>query len=161
VDDRQDETQHLEFKGAVDLADRKQRYEAAKDFSAMANGGGGRIIYGLAEKDDGRGGKIAGELVGIAGGRFVDRLTRLLSDNVKPAVTFAPSPLITVAPGLFCIVVDIDQDPFVLHMVEGYEDKRFYCRVNRDAMPMSQVDVARRYEAIERLRKRADDRVDE
>jgi hypothetical protein len=161
VDDRQDETQHLEFKGAVDLDDKKQRHEAAKDVSAMANGGGGRIVYGVAEKDDGRGGKIAGEVVGVSDGGFLDRLNRLLASNVKPAVTFTPSPLISVVPGRVCIVVDVEHDPFVLHMVEGYDGKRFYCRVNRDAMPMSQVDIARRYEAIERLRKRAEDRIEE
>lgn len=161
VDDRQDETQHLEFKGDVDLDDKKQKHEVAKDVSAMANGGGGRIVYGVAEKDDGRGGKIAGQVVGITDGGFLDRINRLLASNVKPAVTFKPSPLIAVGQDRFCVVVDVEHDPFVLHMVEGYDDKRFYCRVNRDALPMSQVDVARRYERIEQLRKRSDERVEE
>ena len=41
----------LEFKRDLNLGDRKKKAEAAKDVSALANTVGGRICYGIDERD--------------------------------------------------------------------------------------------------------------
>src|SRR5262245_11667593 len=47
--DRAPEGQHLEFKRLLQLSDRRSRREALKDLTAMGNGGGGTIAFGIAE----------------------------------------------------------------------------------------------------------------
>ena len=48
-DARVAETVSLEYKRELDLGSRSQRLETLKDLTGMANGGGGTVLYGIAE----------------------------------------------------------------------------------------------------------------
>ena len=56
IDQTVDEAQRLEYKHELDLEPRRNRLEACKDTSGVANATGGVIIYDVAERelDDGR-----------------------------------------------------------------------------------------------------------
>lgn len=51
IEDQEEEGQYLEYKAApsLDKSDDKKKAEITKDVSAMANAGGGMLIYGIAE----------------------------------------------------------------------------------------------------------------
>lgn len=53
VEERVAETADLDWKKVpYHTADQRWQYEASKDFAAMANSGGGWLVFGIADKDD-------------------------------------------------------------------------------------------------------------
>lgn len=158
---RQEETRQLEFKQQLNLGNDKERSEAAKDISAMANGGGGRVVYGISEKDDGSGRKIASQVMGMTDGGLRDRLASVLASSVRPPVDCELWRVELPGPpdGLHCLVVEVEPNPYVLHMVEAYGEYKYYNRADAAARPMTEDDVRRRYEEIDRLRTGGSQRV--
>ena len=160
VRDRAEETRQVEFKRQLDLGNDKERREAAKDVSAMANGGGGRIVYGIEEKADSTGRKIATAVVGMTDGTLRDRLEEVLASTIRPPVQHRVRRVELIgATGLHCLVIEVEADPYVLHMLEAYGERTYYTRLDPAARAMGEDDVRRRYEAIERLRSRGEDHV--
>lgn len=83
---RERESRRLEFKSALHLQVPKQKEEAGKDIAAMANGGGGILIYGIAEEmDDGV--KVAKELSPLPADISED-LDQVLSSRISPRVEY-------------------------------------------------------------------------
>jgi predicted HTH transcriptional regulator len=65
------ESLELEYKGRLELGTKDQRREALKDVSAMANTGGGRLLYGVSEVARPDGAKVAGPINPMTDGALV------------------------------------------------------------------------------------------
>ena len=143
-DDRIPESLVLEFKGELKLGPPKERREAAKDVSAMANTQGGRILYGISEATLSDGTKVAGGIEPLTDGGVIATLANIL------ATTIHPQPLLTFhrveVTGGFVLVADVLPSPTDVYMVTGYGENRYYRRGPTGIMPMSEPEVRQAYQ---------------
>lgn len=147
------ETLLLEFKSDVDLTSRKQRLEAAKDISGMANSAGGWIVYGVAEHDG-----AAAQLTPVSDPLFVERLDNVLIAAVVPRPTYRIAQVPTTQ-GLV-VVVRVEPSSLDVHQVCAYGDNRFYKRSERGVHPMTEPEIREAYARVHRLRLSVADRLD-
>lgn len=108
VQERVRETADLDWKKvAYHTADQRWQFEASKDFAAMANSGGGWIVFGIADQDD-----RADELIGVPWSASSEqRLRKVAVRRILPPLT-----------GLDFTVVDAPEggDPVVCLHVPGH-----------------------------------------
>lgn len=87
IDNEIEESTELEYKSTFATENPKWKNELAKDVSAMANGNGGTIIYGIREKERNNGHAIPNELIPIQYSIMSkDRLSLLLSSSIQPKI---------------------------------------------------------------------------
>jgi hypothetical protein len=79
-----EESQDLEFKGALALGSEKENQELRKDVLAMANGGGGTIIFGVAEDGHGRATKLQG--IALLTSKQA-QIESILQSSIEPPLT--------------------------------------------------------------------------
>ena len=89
VDRGIEESRLLEYKQELDLGLKKQNKEAAKDFSAFANGQGGIIIYGIQEEAQEDGAKKPVGLSPLTDEGLKEQLETVLVNSVTPRFDFA------------------------------------------------------------------------
>jgi hypothetical protein len=142
VRDRVEEGLHLEYKSISRIQSKESyRKEITKDVSAMANAGGGVIVYGIEE--DGR------AAVGIKGSTdesiSKEWFENIIRDGISPSVS-----------GLEIIPIRIeDHSTYVVHapksMIAPHQgiDKRYYARRN------FRVDVLNDFEITDLRSRRA------
>ena len=87
-DEHRRETQTLEFKGELHLDTNGQKNDAEHDALGMATGGGGVIIYGIAEAVLPDGARAAGRLNPVNDGTLQDRLQDVLDSRGQPRLPF-------------------------------------------------------------------------
>jgi hypothetical protein len=158
VDNAEEESAQLEFKRELNLGDRKEKAEAAKDVAALANAAGGRILYGVDEqpvagKSDR---KAAAALRPLTDGKLKEQLESILADSISPRVDLRMR-AVDLKSG-FVLVVEVLPSDHAIHMVIGYDDHRYYKRVETSVRKMDERDVHRRYSEIERLKSGKSDR---
>lgn len=135
---REDTT--LEFKRQLNLENRDQRYEFLRDVTAMANAGGGTIIYGAVEGSEG---DRRGRIVAIQGQVLepddTDRkIQQLLRDGVDERLTgvlFKALP--TDVSGERVCVLRIPSSPLAPHRITLGEKAQFYLRGSGSNHPMN------------------------
>lgn len=157
VEERIEEGQRLEFKRQLDLGTPKQRSEACKDASGLANAQGGLLIYGVDEErqDDGR--RIPTRTTPLSDGDVRSRLEDVLDSAVHPALNMEARQ-IDVEGGYF-LVVRVYQRLGVPHMVDGYGEMRFYIRSGLKTRPMTQQEIASAFAEATRSERRASERL--
>jgi hypothetical protein len=138
--ERQRELQGLEYKRELCLESDGDKREVERDALAMANGGGGVIIYGIEETPLPDGGTAAGSLVPLADGSLYERLNSLLDDRGEPRLRFDIYPVDPEAGG-FYLVVDIS-GPGRPYMGN---DGRYHGRRGTSSRRMSEAEVADAY----------------
>ena len=131
----------IEFKSQLNLSTDKQRLEAAKDISALANSAGGRIFYGVHE--DKKSGK-AERLTPLTDPGLKSRLEDVVADTVHPRPHWR---VVTVeVEGGFVLVAEVypslGRD---LHMVSG---DRFYKRAEARTVRMTEPEIREAYNRI-------------
>lgn len=149
------ESSVLEFKRELALDSRAQRAEAMKDLSGMANGGGGTILFGIEENAEG----IASAITPLN----VEALRGLLEDLTRDAIRpplLAEMAEIQVERG-FILVVDVARSPLGPYMVEAYDERRYYTRIGRSTVPMTEQQIRDAYLLSARVRDRRGDVWDE
>lgn len=151
------ESTELEFKRELALTSKGDRLEAAKDVSAMANSQGGRILYGVSEVKLSDGTRVAGPLVGFDDGTLPEKLANILVTTVRPRPHFVFQQ-VRLASGKRLLVVDVRPLPTQIHMVEGYEDRRYYRRSALGVVPMSEQEVRDAYSRVLQLQESAAER---
>lgn len=140
------ETRRLEFKREIDLSKRKQKEEAAKDVCAMANAGGGLIVYGIGEGEiDGT--VVAEELYPLANDPSED-LANVLESRITPRAEFQFIwvPESEGKPGGY-LIVRVLPNAMRLHSCDG----TFHTRTEKRCARMNGLDVERRFNEIFRL----------
>jgi hypothetical protein len=153
VHSRATEVASLEFKREVDLAGEGKRREALKDLTGMGNGGGGTIVYGLAE-DPAREG-VAGELTPLDDPGIAGALEDIVRSGVRP-------PLVVefrqVRNGDEVVVVaDVERSPLGPYMIESYGVHRYYKRHGTRTLPMTEQEVRDAYVIAARARDRREE----
>jgi hypothetical protein len=158
VTNAQPESLQLEFKRELNLARDAEKKEAAKDVSGMANAAGGRIVYGIEERDGTDGQKVAGALAPLTDPGLQERLDSVLSSSITPRVQVRLQP-VRVSGG-YCLVVEVPPSFAELHMVTAYGDSRYHVRTETAVVRMQEPEVKRRYGEILRLQASAGDTVE-
>ncbi len=140
IESRAEEGLNLEFKQAEAIQDTK---EIAKDVSAMANAGGGIIIYGLEEQEH-----RAYALSFIDGHEYSkERLDQVIAGNISRRI-----PNVKIYPIRFggdihktIYLLKIPESPLAPHMTHG----KYYRRYNFTTMTMAEYEVRNAYLTIQ------------
>lgn len=141
----------------------RQREELAKDLAAMANSGGGTIVYGVAEaKVDGI--SVAHEVrpVGVVTEEMEQRIRQVASSGISPPLTGLT--LRNLAPpgdatgGV--LVIDIPDSPDRPHLVPRTTGDQFWFVASRRSGPhteaMTEHELATAYRQREQSRRSAE-----
>ncbi|MGN7105162.1 AlbA family DNA-binding domain-containing protein [Ralstonia holmesii] len=128
------ESVSLDFKDGIKLNNMTNdaRKELVVDVTAMANSGGGTIIYGIAEQQlDGR--SLAGTISPVTDDRVTqDRLREIVYSNTDPAFSDFKIKCIPVAQGNVFVVEVAEGDTAFQNKI----DRRYYNRVDASSVPM-------------------------
>jgi Putative DNA-binding domain len=156
VADQHAETLTVEFKKELPFATASDKLEVAKDISAMANGSGGWIIYGIEEKAGPSGLKVAGSAVPLQHGTTAppdaahwigDVIAGNVTPSLRPRIVQFPA-----AAGGTYVVVRVEPSADYVHMLR---DGRYYRRVETAARPMGEREVEQAYAHIHRRKDEA------
>lgn len=141
IDHRIPEGTALEYKARLDIKTRAERLEVLKDLTGMGNGGGGTVIYGMAESTDELPvaiGLCPEPNLGSAG---------VLEDVVRAGVR--PPLLMTMTPievdGGMVLVVEVVRTPLGPYMAVSYDEWRYYMRIGTRTAPMTEQQVRDAY----------------
>ncbi len=137
----QGEGQHLEYKealpppgGGSTRADQEAKRTALKDIVAFANGGGGRLLYGVTDQ---------GEIVGIDGpvSKTRDRLSEFVRSRVFPSPPHRIYP--RVVDGKLVLVLEVDPNQRVLYSLLIDANKPdYYIRRDGTTYPARADEIA-------------------
>ena len=139
IKDKVGERQDLEYKqcAALDLGEDRKKIEVSKDVSALANSGGGTIIYGIVEDkhlpvniDEGFDPTVISK----------ERLEQVILGNIRPRIqglTIKPVHLSTRARGRYAYVVHVPQSS-TAHQAS---DKKYYKRFNFKCEAMEDYEI--------------------
>jgi hypothetical protein len=139
-DQHQRETQRLEFKRELSLDTDGAKREVERDALAMANGGGGAIVYGIDEAPLPDGGTAASAPRPLADGSLYERLNSLLDDRGEPRLSFDLYAVDAAEGGLY-LVLDIAGR----RRPHRSNDGRYYGRRGTASRRMSEAEVAEAY----------------
>lgn len=144
------ESTPLEYKRALELVNQGQRLEALKDLTGMANGGGGTVLYGVAETSGEH--PVPEELCPLEDLRIVGILEDVVRSAVRPPllVDYGRIPV----EGGFVLAMDLEPSPLGPHMIEAYGEARYYQRTLTRTAPMSEQQVRDAYALAVRGRER-------
>jgi hypothetical protein len=121
------ERKRLEFKSELPGGE-DQKGEFLKDLSALANTGGGDIVYGIAED---KATKTAAALVPFDNGLVeleITRLHQILQSGVRPRIPGVQMHTIEVEPGKSALVIRVPQSHIGPHQIIFRQSFRFYGR---------------------------------
>jgi len=155
VDDEVAESMTLEYKSEAPFS-KTLKLEIAKDISSFANTKGGVIIYGIPERhvSDGTEKKAipcsdyGTEPVPNFESRLEDILTETISPHL-PDLWIREVP-ISQKPGHVVYVVWHPESWLGPHMVQGYNEQRYYKRGLRRTIKMSEPEVRDAYTRVQR-----------
>ncbi|MFB5856394.1 ATP-binding protein [Stenotrophomonas maltophilia] len=105
VQDRAQESVHLDFKREQPSKKEDGRRELLKDVCALANTEGGRILYGVEEDDDACASRIV-PITGESSDAAQRRLDQSIVDGIQPRLVGCTVTALTVASG-FVLVIDV------------------------------------------------------
>lgn len=157
IEGRIEEGQRLEFKRQLDLDTAKQRSEACKDASGLANSQGGLLIYGVEEEEQDDGRRIPIRAVPLRDGDTRSRLEDVLDSAVHPALNVECRQIET--DGGYFLVLRISPRLGPPHMVDGYGEMRYYVRVGVKTRPMGQHEIEAAFSGAAGNERRATERL--
>ncbi len=134
ISDRIQESLHLDYK-ASDALQKKKRDEIAKDVSAMANSDGGKIIYGITERDH-----YPERLDDGIPNAEIDRewIENILNSTISPKLPNITITPLEVGEGASYYVIDIPKSYSGPHQAP---DKKYYKRYNFSSAPMDDYEI--------------------
>lgn len=141
VDDRAVESPSLEFKRELSLATPSERTEALKDLTAMGNGGGGTLVYGVDEAEGDW--PAASALVPMTDRSLVARIEDVVRDGVRPPLLFVLT-VIDIDAG-YVLAADVQPSPLGPYMVTARGNYRYHRRIGRRTEPMDEQQVRDAY----------------
>lgn len=153
IANRTPESPSLEYKRQIDLATDSQRAEVLKDLSGIGNGGGGLIVYGIAE--DPANSELPGEVFPMTDRGLSGVLEDIVRSGIRPPLLMTLS-LVEGADG-FVLVADVHRSPLGPYMVETYGERRYFTRQGTRTVPMSEQQVRDAYALSARGREGRDE----
>lgn len=149
VDARLSEEVDLDWKQRYNHRDPKAADELAKDIAAMANTGGGTIVYGVAENPDDR--DHAGAVVGTTLPPNISQtLHQVAWNNIRPSLAGVQHTVLPYKDGVSVLVVQVPTSPDAPHLVmreQAGGDRSFVAprRVGAHTEFMTERDLERAY----------------
>jgi Schlafen, AlbA_2 len=134
------ETPQREFKETLVLGTEGQKKDAEHDVQGLANAGGGFIIYGIREEEQGDGSKVAVELTPLVDGALYEQLNNMLDGRGQPRVPFDIYAIDAAAGGIY-IVVEV----FARRRPHMANDGTYRLRRNLLVRKMTEAEVAEAY----------------
>ena len=139
--DRWPEDERLDYKEALPGGSTSEKKDFLRDVCALANAGGGHIIYGVREErgPDGRGNGVPEEICGL-GTANPDtekmRLMSMIAQGLEPRLHGAGVQALQVR-GELVIILHVPRSWNSPHMVTFEQDSRFYLRHGTQKMRMN------------------------
>lgn len=132
-----EERSDLEYKRAASLINTDAgKLEISKDISALANGAGGTIVYGMIEQNH-----KPHQLDGLDPAQITKEwLEHVINGRIRPRLAsyhINPVPLANLAPGKVSYVISVQQSS-TAHQAG---DKRYYKRFNFESVPMEDYEI--------------------
>ncbi|WP_167309964.1 AlbA family DNA-binding domain-containing protein [Ralstonia mannitolilytica] len=129
-----EESVSLDFKAGRSFDDMNAaRGELVKDVTAFANAGGGTIIYGVGERQDG-GRSVADDFAPVTNDRVTaDQLTTIITSNTDPVFSGFSIQILALDSGGRIFVINVEQGDTAY---QNRVDRRFYQRVAAVSEPM-------------------------
>ena len=140
VESSAEETTALELKESLFLSTPSQKKELLEDLTGMANGGGGTVIFGVAERDGG----VADRVVALSDRRLIGVLQDIVRDGVSPPLLVSYS-VIDVPDQGFVLTADVEHSALGPDMIEAYGETRYYTRSGTSTYPMREQQVRDAY----------------
>jgi len=142
------ESASLEYKEALPLRTTKEKLEALKDLSGMANGGGGTVIFGIEEGEGDW--PVASAVRGLTDWSLPGRLEDIVRSGIQPPL-LARHELVELESGHYVLVVEVDRSPLGPYMVEAYGSRTYHRRAGTRTFPMTERDVRDAYALAARV----------
>jgi len=160
VDQQVPEGKRLDYKEQPSLSSDKGRREAAKDISSFANEVGGVLLYGISESRTDDRGPVPQRPYGmepVLG--LAEQLENIYVDTIRPnlgdyRIVCVP---LSENPDKVVYMVWTPESWLGPHMIEAYNDRRYYRRGQFRAVKMAEHEVRDRYERMQRTRERLDE----
>jgi len=133
------ETRGLEFKEALLLDTSRQKRDLLADLSGMANGGGGVVIYGIAERRGLHEAGLADRVAPLLDKTLLARLHDLTRDTIRPPLMFEATSV--QAEGGYVLVIELSAPTLGPHMIEVAEEFRYYTRIGTSVVRMNEQQV--------------------
>jgi len=161
IDNKLPEIIDREYKETIVTGSPSDKKELCKDVSAMANGQGGVIIFGLKETKQENMGSIPERLAPIVDRNLKEIAQQVILDGVKPRMEFRFYPIPSSDGSGEYVLLEIEKSLRGLHMVTWGADNRYYIRRDFQSVPMTAFEIEEAYrnhalaqERIESLLKR-------
>lgn len=150
-----EESRVLDFKRDLTIGTRTERVETLKDLTAMGNGGGGAVVFGVDEIRHADGRVTSNGLCPLTDRALADRLQDLVRDSVFPPLLIEYTHVET--DGGYVLVAEVLASGLGPYMVESHREHRYYTRVGRSSHPMNEAQVRAAYTLAMRARDRRAD----
>lgn len=137
VQNRIPEGPALEYKQELNLSGDRNRAELLKDLTGIGNGGGGTIIFGIAEDRDNDG--LPSHVQPLSERSFVPVLEDIVRTAIRPSLLMSLTEIDFA--GGFVLVVDVRRSTLGPYMVEGYGQRRYFVRQGTRTAPMTEQQV--------------------
>ena len=148
IDAEVPESASLEYKESLTLDKQSERLEVLKDLTGMGNGGGGTVLYGVAEAASGD--WPAAESLSPLSAALIGRLEDIVRSGVHPPLLAEYGAL--PVQGGFVLAVDVERSPIGPYVVEAYGHRRYHVRVGTRTVPMTEREVRDAYAIARRAR---------
>lgn len=148
-----EESETLEFKGALPGRDDRGKHEFLKDVAAMANASGGTLIYGISDEDGAAGAMVP--VTGTSSDAEILRLGQSLDASVEPRLSGVRFSAIPISSGGYVLAVHVERSFSGPHRVTLNSKNIFYLRAQRHVAEFSYPQLREAFN----LRALAEDRV--
>src|SRR6266480_1020852 len=148
IQERMPESDSLDYKAALNIRNRQDRIELAKDISSFANGLGGTLLYGVPEREEnGVPVPVPIEECGLEIDLGApEQVENILLDAIRPILSDVfVKPVTIPVQGKQILLVHHPASWNKPHMVEAYNERRFFRRSNYRVVSMSETEVEAAY----------------
>jgi hypothetical protein len=135
------ESAALEYKEHLILDTKEQKRELLKDLTAMGNGGGGTVLFGIEE--DAHSAGVPQRVKPLTDLALPARVEDVVRSGVRPPLLFRLERIPWDAG--YVLVIQVFRSPLGPYMVQGYGDHRYYVRHGSAAVPMNEQQVREAY----------------
>jgi hypothetical protein len=149
IEDEVEESASLEYKEQLPGGGDEDRREFLYDVSALANAGGGYLLFGISDKRDSQNKPtgIADKIVGLVAPNVsaeIARLENMIRDGIAPRLTGVHNKVLDCGPAIV-LVLAIPQSWNAPHMVTFKHANKFYSRVSSGKYLMSVDQIGRAF----------------
>lgn len=135
------ESSALDYKRELHVDTAGKRKELLKDLSGMGNGGGGAVIFGIAEEEGSD--RLPAKTVGLTDRSLVGVIEDVTRAGIQPPLLLTLT-AVDLESG-FVLVAKVDRSPLGPYRVDAYGEDRYYTRIGTRTVRMSEQQVRDAY----------------